>query len=555
MRTRLVAVGLAAVALLVAVASPASASGYVAAAWVTASHGSILQVAAYLSGAGEQVSWAGTGGNSFVVAELSGPQQPGAITPGNLPPNVIETNTWGMAMSEVWPTGATFAAGNGVTINLRQAGGSVWSGPAPTVKCLQAGGVIGTGTWSGAALGGSSVATYTLVGVGNCGSGIVYSVSAPEYSLNWAMRMHKFEVFNAAAAPGVIVGAQLWVPEAIPTPGLPVVQFDYLRGTCLQASDASCSGLPKAFVPGVDLVCKDGSSGGYVALLGGVFQHMGQCTEAHGGLWYVVRGTVADATGSWPGFRYYYGDVPLRTAIMCAADGGGPTGLTLAEGTGSPAPFVVCPAGRWAYSVIVSEPVSGALVVTGFYRDWAAHVGAVPSPVVPVPTAPPTPEPPGPSGCVDLGCVADSVSNSVYNAVNGTTQAIYNLVICNEECQNFDALAKPMDQWAVKMKPWLDQITWVGGSFAPLTSGCGCGGFKFTLHMPGVPVRIGPPGPGIDHEYEILNTCSGWAATLAATSRAGTSVLLVLGTGAACIRLIAAAFSFVGLIDDTRGKE
>jgi hypothetical protein len=170
---------------------------------------------------------------------------------------------------------------------------------------------------------------------------------------------------------------------------------------------------------------------------------------------------------------------------------------------------------------------------------------------MPTVSAPPTPPPPAPSGCVDLGCVADSVSKSIYDTVNGTTQAIYNLVICNEECQNFDALAKPMDAWAVKVQPWLDQISWVGGSFAPLGSGCSCGGYTFTLNMP----AIDATHAGISHEYEILNTCSGWASTLAATSRAGTSLLLVLGTGAACIRLIAAAFSFVGLVDDFRGKE
>lgn len=150
-----------------------------------------------------------------------------------------------------------------------------------------------------------------------------------------------------------------------------------------------------------------------------------------------------------------------------------------------------------------------------------------------------------------MKCTSDSITDAIYNAVNGTTEAIYNLVICNESCRNLDALQQPFTQWSVKVKPWLDQISWVGGSFGPFSRGsCDCGGYTFDLSMPGIGAL-----PGVSHHYEILNTCSGWPSTLAATSRAGTSLLLILGTGAACIRIIAAAFSFVGLVEDFRGKE
>jgi hypothetical protein len=548
MRSRLVAVAVAAVALLVAVASPASASGYVSSAWVTASKGDAFQVAAYLSGAGDQVSWGD--GSKFVVAELTADQQPGAVTSGGeVPAPEVDTAHWGNEWAEIWIDAITFTSATDWVATLRGSGANVTGTPTDyprakfRVKCVNG--------EEGANLNGGVVSVVagkmTMTGACADAGGIDWMVFQSEYS-SWAYGYHGGKWWNPYAVAGE-VGGQAWIPEAIVNGVLPI-QLDYKRGACTVPGSSSCSGMPVFFVPGVDIVCRDGSAGGYVALVGGLWDSTAGCA-GHGGVDYAVRATVADASGSWPGFRYYTGSVPLRTAVMCAASGSDPSALTLADGVGSPAPFVSCPAGRWAYSVIVSEPISGTVVVAGYFRDWRAHAGpsSSPTPVVPQPSAPPTPSAPAPSGCVDLGCVADSINKAVYDAVNGTTQAIYNLVICNEQCQNFDAFAKPMDQWAVKVKPWLDQITWVGGSFAPLGAGCSCGGYTFTLNMP----AIDGTHAGVSHQYEILNTCSGWASTLSATSRAGTSLLLVLGTGAACIRFIAAAFSFVGLVDDFRG--
>jgi len=548
---RILASAVLAVALLLGLALPASAAGGVSSLWVASTNGSTASVAAYLTGSGVPVSWATAGGSPFVVSELLPEEQAGAVLGAAVPPNVIESNTWGMAMSEVWVTGATFGANGAVTVDLRQAGGSAWAGPTPVVKCMGADGVIVAGSWNGGALGGDSRATYTLVGVGNCGSATVYSVSADEIHINWAMAMHTFAVYNPAAG-GTSVGDQAWIPERADQ-GAAVFVFQYRRGECVAPGDTSCQigaygNGATVFMLILDVGCADGSwHAGGASTVFGYLMPTDVC-DAAGGVAYYGRGAVANEQGSFPGFRYYVGSVQLVTAIECVPAGpltAGPRRTVTA--TGSPAPFVACAGSEWAYSVLITEPLSGVVVLAGYYRDWAAHKGQTPPPEVVVP--PPIPTAPPSAACVDLACVADTVSTSIYDAVGGVTNAVYSLVVCNADCANFSGLSPALDQWQTQAEPWVQQLSWVGPGLAPLTTNCSCKGFTFNLHTPAIFLgRAGPPGPGLDHTFEILNSCSGWGATLATTSRAGTSLLLVLGTAGACLRFIAAAFSFVGLI-------
>jgi len=277
----------------------------------------------------------------------------------------------------------------------------------------------------------------------------------------------------------------------------------------------------------------------------------------------------------------FQGQKNYKTQLQCVKVGhivgGLPDGSTqtLTQTNRGTSPVLSCPSGSWPWHVVVSSQVGvgtswvveleGSLTnhksVDGSIHEWPTPTPLPSSSSTATPSAPSLPTNPGSSGCADIGCLANETRDAIYNTINNVTNAIYKTVICDESCQNFTALQAPIDIWQVKLGPWLDQLKWIQTAFAPFGSGSGASASGFTAasadgcSCQGMSLDLAFPMMQPMH-FDLLNTCSdGWASTFAATSRAGTSLLLVLGTVGACLRFLASAFSFTAFISTYEVKE